>query len=77
MSKLKEIVFFNIENDYICGNCKNYIDCSNAVGDNDRSFNENDTCKDWVLELTEEELDAQKTDTAERITHAKEVEGGN
>ena len=68
MSKLK--------NDYICGTCKRYEDCFYASGGIDQ-IGEDDTCEDWEGddEPTEEELEAQAVDVAERKTHRKEVEG--
>ena len=64
---------------YICGNCKYYnsdtmccdihLECGEVY--------ENDTCDDWAddNEPTEEDLEAQRTDSAERENHRKEVEG--
>lgn len=70
MSKLK--------NDYICGMCKHYDSdncCCMASGMYE--IYEEDTCKNWEgeNELAEEDSEAQRTDSAERENHRRDVEG--
>lgn len=60
-------------NECICGTCKHYDSCLNASGGID-VIKKYDTCEDWEAEPTEEELEAQQTDVAERETHRREVE---
>ena len=57
----------------ICKTCKHYVDCFNANGGID-TIDEDDICEDWELDHTDEELEAQRVDAAERENHRKEVE---
>lgn len=71
MSKLKE-------NNYTCGTCKHYdSDNCYCMATGRYGMYEEDTCDGWEddNEPTEEELEAAKTDAAERETHRREVEG--
>jgi len=66
------------ENDYTCGMCKNYNSdmCECEIHPEYGLMLEEDTCDDWEddNEPTEEEIEAQRTDAAERENHRKEVE---
>jgi hypothetical protein len=53
-----------------CKGCPRYIEAGVLCSDCDYEDREEDD-----NEPTEEELEAQRTDAAERKTHAKEVEG--
>jgi len=62
------------ENKRICGNCKHYEDCLKASSGIDPIDFYDEDCGDWEAEFTEEELEAQAVDAAERENHRKEVE---
>jgi len=59
-----------------CGNCKHYdSDECYCVANGEHKIYPEDSCECWEGRFTEEELESQRTDTAERETHRKEVEG--
>jgi len=58
-----------------CSNCKNYINCLNLASAGIEPLKRGNTCKGWEIDRTDEELEAQRVDAAERENHRKEVEG--
>lgn len=63
------------KNTMICGTCKHYARCLNVSSGID-VIDKNDTCEDWEIGSTDLELEAQRTDAAERANHQREVEEG-
>ena len=61
------------ENDYTCGTCRYHDQCQQA---REKFELYDDTCDDWTdeNEITEEDIEAQRTDAAEKENHRKEVE---
>jgi len=53
-----------------CETCKFFEDC---LTENDY-ITKDDTCEAWEQDRTDEELEAQRTDAAERENHRREVE---
>ena len=67
MSKLKV---------YNCENCKHYDpDECYCMANGEHEVYPEDSCDNWESEPTEEELEAQAVDAAERENHRREVEG--
>ena len=66
------------ENDYICRTCQNYNSdmCECEIHPEYGLMLEEDTCDDWEGDdkSTEEDLEAQQVDSAERETHRHQVE---
>jgi len=58
----------------VCRTCKYYFDCLGASGGIDQ-IKDDHTCEDWEIDRTDEELEAQRVDAAERENHRKDVEG--
>lgn len=59
----------------ICKNCRRYnSDECYCEARGEHEIYEEDSCGGWESEITEEELEAQAVDAAERENHRKEVE---
>lgn len=65
-----------MDKNMICGNCTEY-DCDNYYCPHEGEKYPEDTCDGYRSEeeLTEEGLEAQAVDAAERENHRKDVEG--
>lgn len=61
----------------LCKNCKYYNQSENECSFDGEQVSGYDGCANWVYADIDykEELEAQKTDAAERETHRQEVEG--
>ena len=57
-----------------CGNCKHYQECLGEGEGFDTIHPDNEDCGEWEEDRTDEELEAQRTDAAERENHRREVE---